>query len=166
MQTVYFQGNPFNVYGTIPAVGEKAPGFKLVTKDLETITLADYSGRRVVLNVFPSLDTAVCAMSVRKFNKEAASLDNTTVIDVSMDLPFAQARFCAAEGIDNCVVASAFREPSFGQHYGLSIVDGPLAGLLSRAVIVIDTDGKVIYRQLVDEITNEPDYEAALSVLK
>ncbi len=166
MQTVYFQGNPFNVYGTIPAVGEKAPGFKLVTKDLETITLVDYSARRVVLNVFPSLDTAVCAMSVRKFNKEAASLDNTTVIDVSMDLPFAQSRFCAAEGIDNCVVASAFREPSFGQHYGLSIVDGPLAGLLSRAVIVIDTDGKVIYRQLVDEITHEPDYEAALSVLK
>lgn len=120
----------------------------------------------MVLNVFPSLDTPVCAMSVRHFNKEAAALADTAVVCVSMDLPFAMARFCTAEGIENATLASAFRSPMFAQQYGLQMVDGPLAGLLARAVIIIDRDGKVIFSDLVEEITNEPDYKAALSVLK
>lgn len=166
METIYFQGNPCHTYGTVPAVGEKAPCFHLVTKDLKDITCMEFRGKRVVLNVFPSLDTAVCAMSVRRFNQEAAALDNTVVICVSMDLPFAAARFCTAEGIDNLVVASAFRSPMFAQKYGLQIVDGPLAGLLARAVLILDAEGKVIYRDLVSEITHEPDYAAALKMLK
>lgn len=166
METIYFQGNPCHTYGTVPAVGEKAPCFHLVTKDLKDITCMEFRGKRVVLNVFPSLDTAVCAMSVRRFNQEAAALDNTVVICVSMDLPFAAARFCTAEGIDNLVVASAFRSPMFAQKYGLQIVDGPLAGLLARAVLILDAEGKVIYRDLVSEITHEPDYAAAIKMLK
>lgn len=166
METVYFNGNECHTYGTVPTVGETAPCYELVTKDLKDITCRDFEGKRVVLNIFPSLDTPVCAASVHRFNKEAASVDNTVVICVSMDLPFAEARFCAANGIDNCVVASAFRSPMFAQKYGVQLVDGPLSGLLARAVIVLDTDRKVIYRELVDEITHEPDYEAALSVLK
>ena len=120
----------------------------------------------MVLNVFPSLDTPVCAASVRRFNQEASSLENTVVLCVSMDLPFAAARFCTAEGLKDVVPASAFRSPMFAEKYGLELVDGPLAGLLARAVIVLDGDRKVIYRELVEEITNEPDYEAALSVLR
>ncbi len=166
METIYFKGTPCHTYGNIPAVGTKAPCFNLVTKDLTDIRCQDYAGKRVVLNIFPSLDTPVCAMSVRRFNKEAADLDNTAVICVSMDLPFAQARFCAAEGIENATVASAFRSPTFSQQYGLQIVDGPLAGLLARAVIVLDEDHRVIFSDLVEEITNEPDYEGAISVLK
>ena len=166
METIYFQGAPVHTYGNIPAVGTEAPDFTLVTKDLKDITLADYAGKRVVLNIFPSLDTAVCAMSVRRFNQEAASLDNTAVICVSMDLPFAMKRFCTAEGIDNVEVASAFRSPTFAQKYGLQIVDGPLAGLLARAVIIVDEKGEVIFTDLVQEITNEPDYKAAINVLK
>lgn len=166
METIYFQGNPCHTYGTVPSVGEKAPCFHLVTKDLKDITCMEFRGKRVVLNVFPSLDTAVCAMSVRRFNQEAAALDNTVVICVSMDLPFAAARFCTAEGINNLVVASAFRSPMFAQKYGLQIVDGPLAGLLARAVLILDAEGKVIYRDLVSEITHEPDYAAALKMLK
>lgn len=166
METIYFKGTPCHTYGNIPAVGTKAPCFSLVTKDLADIRCSDFEGRRVVLNVFPSLDTPVCAASVRRFNAEAAGLDNTAVICVSMDLPFAMNRFCVAEGIEGVVAASAFRSPTFAQQYGLQIVDGPLAGLLARAVIVIDTDGTVIYRQLVEEITEEPDYEAAVSVLR
>lgn len=166
MQTIYFQGTPCHTYGNIPAVGTVAPGFDLVAKDLADVRLSNYEGKRVVLNIFPSLDTPVCAMSVRRFNKEAASLPDTEVICISMDLPFAMARFCAAEGIDKVTVASAFRSPVFAQNYGLQIVDGPLAGLLARAVIVIDKDGKVIFSDLVEEITNEPDYKGAISVLK
>ncbi|MDE6197197.1 MAG: thiol peroxidase [Muribaculaceae bacterium] len=166
METIFFKGTPCHTYGNIPAVGTKAPCFSLVTKDLADIRCSDFEGRRVVLNVFPSLDTPVCAASVRRFNAEAAGLDNTAVICVSMDLPFAMNRFCVAEGIEGVVAASAFRSPTFSQQYGLQIVDGPLAGLLARAVIVIDTDGTVIYRQLVEEITEEPDYEAAVSVLR
>lgn len=165
METIYFKGTACHTYGTLPSVGDKAPCYELVTKDLRDITCRDFEGKRVVLNIFPSLDTPVCAASVRRFNVEAASLRNTAVICVSVDLPFAQARFCAAEGIDGCVVASAFRSPMFAQKYGVQIVDGPLAGLLARAVIVLDEDRKVVYRELVDEITREPDYEAALSVL-
>lgn len=166
METIYFNGTPCHTYGSIPAVGEKAPCFNLVTPDLKEVRCSDYEGKRVVLNIFPSLDTAVCQMSVRKFNKEAASLDNTVVLCVSMDLPFAAARFCSAEGIENVVPASAFRSPMFAEKYGLQIVDGPLAGLLARAVIVLDENRNVIYSDLVEEITHEPDYAGALSVLK
>lgn len=166
METIYFSGTPCHTYGNIPAVNTKAPGFNLVSKDLSEVRLSDYEGKRVVLNIFPSLDTPVCAASVRRFNQEAAGLDNTAVVCVSMDLPFAMSRFCTLEGIENVVAASAFRSPMFAQQYGLQIVDGPLAGLLARAVIVIDENQNVIFSDLVEEITNEPDYEGAISVLK
>lgn len=166
METVYLSGTPCHTYGQIPAVGTKAPAFTLVDKDLKEIHLSDYAGKRVVLNIFPSIDTDVCAMSVRRFNKEAAGLDNTAVVCISMDLPFAQKRFCAAEGIDNVEVASAFRSPTFAQGYGLQIVDGPLAGLLARSIIVVDENQNIIFSDLVEEITHEPDYEGAISVLK
>ena len=166
MQTVYFKGTPCHTYGNIPAVGSKAPGFILAGKDLSEVRLADFEGKRVVINVFPSLDTPVCAASVRRFNKEAAALDNTVVVCVSMDLPFAMGRLCSAEGIENVTVASAFRSPMFAEEYGLQLVDGPLAGLLTRAVIVLDCDHKVIFSDLVGEITDEPDYKGAVSVLK
>lgn len=166
METVFFKGTPCHTYGTLPEVGSDAPCFHLCGIDLSQVTCEEYKGRRVVLNIFPSLDTEVCARSVRKFNQEASGLDNVTVICVSMDLPFAMARFCTINDIKNVVPASAFRSPLFGQKYGVQLCDGPLAGLLARAVIVIGTDGKVIYRQLVEEITEEPDYEGALSVLR
>ena len=166
METVHFKGSPCHTYGDIPAVGSKAPCFNLVTKDLADVTCRDFVGKRIVLNVFPSLDTPVCAMSVRRFNKMAADVPDVAVICVSMDLPFALSRFCAAEGIDNVVAASAFRSPQFAHEYGLELVDGPLAGLLTRAVIILDADRNVIYSDLVDEITHEPDYDGALRVLK
>ena len=166
METVYLQGTPCHTYGTLPAVGEKAPCFNLVDSNLKDIRCNDFFGRTVVLNIFPSLDTEVCAASVSRFNKEAAELPNVSVVCVSMDLPFAAKRFCTAEGIKDLTVASAFRSPMFGQKYGLELVDGPLAGLLTRAVIIYDPDLKIIYEELVPEITSEPDYRAALAVLK
>lgn len=166
METIYFKEQPCHVYGQMPAVGSEAPEFCLTGKDLQPVGLPDFPGKTIVLNVFPSLDTEVCARSVRRFNEEAAGLKDTAVVCVSMDLPFAMGRFCAANNITNVTVASAFRDPMFGQNYGLTMVDGPLAGLLARAVIVITPDHKIRYHQLVDEITNEPDYKAALSVLK
>lgn len=166
METVFFKGTPCHTYGSLPSAGEKAPCFTLVDSNLNEIRCSDYRGKRVVLNIFPSLDTDVCAASVRHFNAEAASLPNTAVICVSMDLPFAAKRFCTANGIDNLTVASAFRSPMFCEKFGIEIVDGPLAGLLARAVLILDEDRKVIYSQLVEEITNEPDYNAAISVLK
>ena len=166
METVFFKGTPCHTYGNIPAAGSTAPCFKLVNKDLADISSKDYAGKRIVLNVFPSLDTPVCAASVRRFNVEASKLDNTAVICVSMDLPFAMSRFCTAEGIENVTAASAFRSPEFAQQYGLQLIDGPLAGLLARAVIVMDENHKVIFSDLVEEITNEPDYEGAISVLR
>lgn len=166
METVYFKGTPCHTYGTIPAVGSKAPCFTLVRPDLVEIRCSDYRGKKVVLNIFPSLDTPVCAASVRRFNQEAAGLKDTLVLCVSMDLPFAAARFCTAEGIENVVVGSAFRSPMFSEKLGIQLVDGPLAGLFARAVIILDEDRKVLYSQLVEEITNEPDYEGALRVLK
>lgn len=166
METIYLNGQPCHTYGIIPDIMSKAPCYNLVTKDLKEISCLDFKGRRVVLNVFPSLDTSVCAASVRRFNKEAADMPDTTVICVSMDLPFAAARFCSAEGIDNVVVASAFRSPLFAQKFGLQIVDGPLAGLLARAVLVLDEERRLIYRDLVREITSEPDYKGALWALK
>lgn len=166
METVYFNGTPCHTYGSVPAVGTKAPCFNLTGKGLNEVSCKEFEGRKVVLSVFPSLDTPVCAASVRRFNKEAAGLDNTAVVCVSMDLPFAMGRFCTAEGIGNVTVASAFRSPQFAQDYGLLLVDGPLSGLLARAVIILDENRNVIFRDLVSEITGEPDYEAALSALR
>ena len=166
METVFFQTIECHTYGSLPKVGSQAPEFHLTGLDLSDVNLELYAGKRVVLNIFPSLDTEVCALSVRRFNQEAASMDNTVVVCASMDLPFAMGRFCAANGIENVVAASAFRSPMFGQNYGVELVDGPLKGLLTRAVVIIDEKGTVIYRDLVEQITNEPDYEAALKVLK
>lgn len=159
-----FKGAPVQTSGDLPAVGVKAPAFELVGSDLGTVSSADLAGRRIVLNIFPSVDTGVCATSVRKFNELASGLDNTTVVCVSKDLPFAQARFCGAEGIENVVVGSDFRG-TFGTDYGVVQADGPLQGLLARAVVVLDADGTVKYTQLVDEITTEPDYDAATQAL-
>ena len=165
METVYFKGTPCHTYGTTPKVGEEAPCYHLSGADLQTIQCSDFKGRRVVLNIFPSLDTEVCARSVRRFNEEASRLPDTTVLCVSMDLPFAMKRFCTTEGIENVVVGSAFHSPLFGENFGVQLCDGPLAGLLTRAVIIIDADRTVRYVDLVREITDEPDYEAALRVL-
>ena len=166
METIYFKGTPCHTYGTVPAAGSDAPCFHLTGMDLGRVQCSDFKGKRVVLNIFPSLDTEVCARSVRRFNEEAAALPDTVVICVSMDLPFAMHRFCTVEGIKNVIFASAFRSPLFGQKFGVQLCDGPLAGLLARAVIVIDSERKIAYRELVNEITHEPDYAAALSVLR
>ena len=163
MATTAFKGNPVNTAGDLPAAGASAPAFDLVGDGLSELTSGDLSGR-VVLNIFPSIDTGVCAASVRKFNELAASLDNTTVVNVSQDLPFAQARFCGAEGIDKVKVGSAFRS-TFGEDFGVTMADGPMAGLLARSVVVLDADGKVLHTELVPEITQEPDYDAAVSAL-
>lgn len=163
---VTFQGAPVQLSGELPKVGDKAPKCGGVKMDLSVVHLPDLLGKRVVLNVFPSLDTPICAASVRRFNKEAAALDNTVVLCVSMDLPFAQGRFCAAEGIENVVPLSAFRCNCFAENYGLAIADGPLKGLLTRAVIVVNEEGVITYEELVPEITSEPNYEAALAALK
>lgn len=165
METVYFKGNACHTGGMLPSVGEKAPDFTLVGADLNEIRLTDFPGKKVVLNIFPSLDTAVCAMSVRKFNEKAADKKNAVVLCVSMDLPFAAQRFCTIENINDVYPASAFRSPEFAKKYGVELVDGPLKGLLTRAVVIIDENGKVIYRDLVNEITDEPDYESALKML-
>ena len=165
METIFFNGTAVKTYGNVPVAGEKAPDFKLVNKELKELSFKDFEGKRIVLNVFPSLDTAVCAASVRRFNQEAAKFKNTVVLCVSMDLPFAMSRFCTAEGFEGVVPASAFRSPDFGKEYGLTMVDGPLAGLLARAVIIIDENRNVIYSDLVDEITHEPDYDGAFYVL-
>jgi thiol peroxidase len=152
--------------GSLPAVGAQAPGFELVKTDLSDLSLADLAGKSVVLNIFPSIDTGVCAASVRRFNELASSLSETVVLCVSLDLPFAQARFCGAEGLDSVIPVSDFRTGRFGTDYGVRIADGPLAGLLSRAVVVVGPSGKVIYTEQVPEITQEPDYDAALAALK
>ena len=165
METIYLNGTACHTYGSLPRIGDKAPAFKLTTPDLGEIELNDFRGKTVVLNIFPSLDTEVCARSVRRFNEEAAKYPDTTVLCVSMDLPFAMGRFCTLENIQNVMFASAFRSPLFGQKFGVQICDGPLAGLLARTVIIIDHDRKIAYRELVSEITDEPDYEAALRVL-
>ena len=165
MATVPLKGNEIHTSGSMPEVGSIAPDFKGVKSDLSELSLSDLKGKRVVLNVFPSLDTSVCAASVRRFNKEAASLSNTVVLAVSKDLPFAHGRFCTTEGIENVVALSAFRCSCFEDKYGMLLIDGPLKGLLARGVIVIDEAGKVVYEELVPEITTEPNYEAALASL-
>ncbi|MBE0649396.1 MAG: thiol peroxidase [Bacteroidales bacterium] len=166
MSKITLKGNPVNTLGNLPEKGTQAPEFNLVKQDLSVAKLSDFKGQKVVLNIFPSLDTATCAMSVRRFNAEASGLDNTVVLCISKDLPFAQARFCGAEGLDKVITLSDFRNGSFGKDYQLEIADGPLAGLESRVVIIVDEKGKVVYTQQVPEIVNEPDYEAALAALK
>ena len=165
MASITLKGNPVSTVGELPAVGSSAPSFSGIKTDLSECTLADLAGKKVVLNVFPSIDTGVCAASTRHFNEAASSLDNTVVVCVSVDLPFALGRFCGAEGLDNVIPLSVFRNPEFGSGYGVTIADGPLAQLLSRAVVVIDESGKVIYTEQVPEITQEPNYEAALKSL-
>ncbi len=163
MATTALKGNPVTTVGELPAVGSKAPEFTVTGTDLGEFSFSDLPGR-VVLNIFPSIDTGVCAASVRRFNELAAGLDNTTVLCVSKDLPFAQARFCGAEGIEDVRVGSAFRT-DFGETYGVTLADGPMKGLLARAVVVVDADGKVSYTQVVPEIGQEPDYDAAVAAL-
>jgi thiol peroxidase len=165
MANVTLKGNSIHTSGELPKVGTSAPEFKLVKSDLSEASLSQFSGKRKVLNIFPSVDTGTCAMSVRKFNEEAGKLDNMAVLNISADLPFAQARFCGAEGIKNVEVLSAFRS-SFSSDYGLKITDGPLAGLCSRAVIVLDEQNKVLYTEQVPEIAQEPNYQKALEALK
>ena len=164
MATVTLKGAPFTTVGDLPVSGAAAPAFTLAQQDLSELSLADLSGKKVVLNIFPSIDTPTCATSVRRFNEEAASLDNTVVVCVSADLPFAMGRFCGAEGIANVKVASTFRS-SFGLDYGVEFADGPLAKLLSRSVVVIDESGSVVYSEQVPETADEPNYDAAIAAL-
>jgi thiol peroxidase len=164
MATVTLKGNPFETLASLPATGASAPDFNLVGADLGEIKLSDFSGKRLILNIFPSIDTATCAMSVRKFNQSASELDNTVVLCISADLPFAQSRFCGAEGLSNVKTASTFRS-SFGADYGVQFSTGPLRGLLSRSIVVVGADGKVIHTEQVQETVNEPDYEAAIAAL-
>jgi thiol peroxidase len=165
MATVTLQGNPIHTSGELPAVGASAPDFHLVDGKLNDVHLADYSGRKKLLNIVPSLDTPTCATSTRKFNERAGDMKDTVVLVISADLPFAQGRFCSAEGIDNVVALSMMRSRNFAKDYGVLIVDGPLAGITARAVVVIDENDRVVYTQLVPEIADEPDYDAALAAL-
>jgi thioredoxin-dependent peroxiredoxin len=163
MATVTLRGNTVNTSGNLPAVGAKAPEFSLVKQDLSSVKLADLAGKKVVLNIFPSIDTPTCATSVRKFNEKAAALANTVVVCVSKDLPFAAKRFCGAEGIENVITGSSFRDTAFEDAYGIKLVDSALTGLIARSVVVVDETGKVVYTELVPEIGSEPNYEAALA---
>jgi thiol peroxidase len=165
MASITLGGNPIHTNGSLPQVGSKAIDFQLVKNDLLEATLADFAGIKLVLNIFPSIDTGTCATSVRTFNAKASALENTKVLCISRDLPFAQKRFCGAEGLENVVNLSDFKEGSFGKNYGLEIVDGPLAGLHSRVVIIIDENGDVKYAEQVGEIADEPNYDAALAAL-
>lgn len=166
MATTNFKGQPVKLIGEFIQVGKLAPDFKLVKTDLSSLSLKDLNGKNVILNIFPSLDTGVCATSVRKFNKEAAGLKDTVVLAISKDLPFANGRFCSTEGIENVIPLSDFRLSDFDENYGVLMGDGPLAGLLARAVVVVGKDGKVAYTELVPEITQEPNYEKALEAVK
>jgi thioredoxin-dependent peroxiredoxin len=165
MQKVTLGGNPVAIKGHFPEKGESAPAFSLVGKDLANVGLEKFAGKRKILNIFPSVDTPTCAMSVRQFNTRANGLANTVVLCISADLPFAQARFCGAEGLENVVTLSTMRGREFLQDYGVEIADGPLAGLTARAVVVVDENGKVTYSEMVSEIANEPNYAAALAAL-
>ena len=165
MSQVTLGGNPITVNGKFPQKGDAAPAFSLVAKDLSDATLATFAGKRKILNIFPSVDTPTCATSVRKFNEQASALNNTVVLCISADLPFAQARFCGAEGLDKVVNLSTLRGVSFLQDYGVAFSSGPLVGLAARAIVVLDEHDKVLHSELVAEIGNEPDYEAALRAL-
>ncbi len=165
MAQITLKGNAINTLGNLPQTGSQAKDFELVANDLSVKSLSDYKGNKLVLNIFPSLDTPTCAASVRRFNSEASKLENTKVLCISKDLPFAQARFCGAEGLENVETLSDFRT-NFSKDYNLEIVDGPLAGLASRAVIILDEEGKVTYNQQVPEIVDEPNYDEVLNALK
>jgi len=166
MAEITLGGNPIHTNGELPQSGNKAPDFKLTAHDLSDKSLSDYAGKRVVLNIFPSIDTEVCASSVRKFNEKAAGLENTAVLNISKDLPFAHKRFCAAEGIENAETLAEYRDHQFSESYGVQIIDGPFAGLMSRAVVVLNENGEVAYTEQVPEIGQEPNYEEALAALK
>jgi len=165
MATFTVKGKPTTTVGELPAKGAKAPDFKLVKSDLGTLSLSELKGKKLLLNIFTSLDTSTCATSVRKFNQLAAGMDNVTVLAISKDLPFAHRRFCTTEGITNVETLSGFRDRDFGQSYGIEIAEGPLTGLYTRSIVVIDEEGRVVYTQLVPEHGNEPDYDAALAAL-
>ena len=165
MATITLKGNEIHTVGSLPSVGDSAKDFQLTGVDLSTKTLTDFTGHNLILNIFPSVDTGTCAMSVSNFNKEAAGLENTKVLCISRDLPFAQNRFCGAEGIENVVMLSDFKSGQFGKDYGLEITDGPLSGLSSRSIVIVNSEGKVTYTEQVTETVNEPNYEAALASL-
>ncbi|WP_347925639.1 thiol peroxidase [Pontimicrobium sp. SW4] len=166
MAEVSLKGNAIHTLGDIPQVGTKAPDFELAAANLSDKTLSDYKGSRVIMNIFHSIDTGTCAASVRQFNKEASELENTKVLCISMDLPFAMSRFCGAEGLENVEILSDFRNGNFGKNYNLTYVDGPIRGLLSRSIIVLDENAKVIHTEQVQEVAEEPNYKAALDSLK
>ena len=165
MAEITLQGNPVHTIGSLPAVGMIAPSFRLVKTDLTEASLQDFIGKNIILNIFPSLDTSVCAASVRRFNKEGSESPNTVILCISADLPFAHKRFCEIEGLNDVIPLSVFRSPEFGRDYGVTLTSGPLTGLLSRAVVIIDKEGKVAYTEQVPEIGQEPDYDAALLAL-
>ena len=166
MATITFQGNPINTNGDLPAAGVPAPDFRLVTADLNDVALAEFAGKKKLLNIVPSLDTSVCALSTRKFNEHAKAHPDTVILVISADLPFAQKRFCGDEGLDNVITLSMMRSRKFAKDYGVLLEDGPLAGLTARAVVVLDESNTVRHAELVPEIAQEPDYEAALAALK
>ncbi|HEY5720158.1 MAG TPA: thiol peroxidase [Gammaproteobacteria bacterium] len=166
MAEIKLKGNPIHTTGELPAVGSSAPDFRLTAGDLSEATLATFAGKRKLLNIVPSLDTPVCAASTRRFNEEAAAIDGSVVLVISADLPFAQGRFCTTEGISGVTPLSMMRSRNFGKEYGVLIEDGPLAGITARAVLVLDADNRVLHAELVPEITQEPDYAAALGALK
>ncbi|MBF0173486.1 MAG: thiol peroxidase [Magnetococcales bacterium] len=165
MASIKLKGNAINTCGNLPAVGAPAPDFNLTKTDLSDVSLKDFAGKKIVLNIFPSIDTPVCAASVRRFNEAVSKLKNTVVLCVSLDLPFAHGRFCGAEGLNNVISVTELRARGFGEVYGVRVVDGPLAGLFSRAIVIINADGKVAYTEQVPEITQEPDYAKALAAL-
>ena len=165
MADITLGGNPVHTGGSVPQPGAAAPDFTLTGGDLAPVSKADFAGQNLVLNIFPSIDTATCATSVRTFNERAASLDNTTVLCVSADLPFAQGRFCGAEGLENVKTASTFKNPEFLETYGVSMIDGKLEGLAARAVVVVDASGSVVHSELVPEIASEPNYDAAIAAI-
>lgn len=165
MATITLKGNPIETSGSLPAVGDTAPDFTLVKSDLSEVSLSDFRGQTVILNIFPSIDTPVCATSTRRFNSEADKLNNVVVLCISADLPFALGRFCGAEGLETVIPLSVFRAADFGKNYGQTVTTGPLAGLLARSVVVVDPSGKVTYTEQVPEIAQEPDYDAVLKLL-
>lgn len=166
MAQITLKGKPIHTSGDLPRNGQEAPDFRLTTTDLKDVSRKDFEGKTLLLNIFPSLDTDVCATSVRRFNSLAVKMKNTRVLCISKDLPFAHKRFCVAEGINNVISLSELRNLDFGKDYGIRIDDGPMAGLLARSVVIINPEGKVLYRELVPEITQEPDYDAALNALE
>ena len=165
MAQVTLKGSPVQTNGDLPGAGSQAPAFTLTKTDLSEVSLSDFAGKKVILNIFPSIDTSTCATSVRQFNAKASEMDNAVVLCISQDLPFAQNRFCGAEGLEEVIPLSGFRHPDFAENYGIKILDGPLAGLDARAVVVIDESGKITHTELVPEIVDEPNYDAALGAL-